>query len=131
MAAEELRLVDLAGHRRPSHAVPPEKLDRPAELRDADMPMDVGQRLERRVGMVADRQDGGAAAATADRLGDGHGKPAPAGDDADRLTRERAWIVRHGRMHDVVRERIGDEAARAWSRSLANQAASVPRPPDD
>ena len=36
MAAEEFRLVDLAGHRRPSHAVPPEKLDRPAELRDAD-----------------------------------------------------------------------------------------------
>ena len=104
MAAEELRLVNLACHRRTGHAVPSEEVDRAAKLCDADVAMDVGQRLERRVGMVANRQDGSAAAATADRLGHGHRKPAPAGKNANRLTRERAWIVRQGRMHEVVRE---------------------------
>ena len=85
-------------------------LERPT-VEVAHVPVNIGQRLERRVGMVADRENGGAAATTADRLGDGHGKPAPAGDDADRLARERAWIVRHGRMHDGVHGEMRNEGA--------------------
>jgi hypothetical protein len=66
----------------------PEEVDRAADLRDAHVPVHVRQRLERRIGVVADGEDRGASAAPADRLGHGHGIPSPAGEDADRLPLE-------------------------------------------
>jgi hypothetical protein len=50
--------------------------------------VDIGKRLERAVGVVANGEDRGAAAAATDGFGDRQGKATPASEDADRLAGE-------------------------------------------
>lgn len=88
MVGEEPGLVDLAGHRGPPDAVPAEELDGPADLGHAHLAGHVGQGRERRVGVVADRQDRGASTRAADRLGDRDRIAAPAGENADHFAGE-------------------------------------------
>jgi hypothetical protein len=69
--------------------MPQEKLDSSADFCDPHLAMGVGERLERGVCVVADREDRRAAPAAADRLRDGDGIAAPAGEDADGLALKR------------------------------------------
>ena len=86
--------------------MPQEKLDGSADFCDPHVAVGVGERLERGVGVVADREDRRPAPAAADCLRDGDGVAAPAGEDADGLALKRvvlSWKCRNG--HGGVRRR--------------------------
>jgi hypothetical protein len=69
--------------------MPPEKLDRVTDLRHAHFTGGIGKRLEGRIGMAADRQDGRSPTSPSYRLGNKNRKTSPACEEADHFTVKR------------------------------------------